>query len=89
MMLPRLWRFKFKEICSSNYASQTANLNLRNVPPPFSYNLPQTSSRLVKRSSTYAILKNAPNSDVWKPVVRDGRESLRVGLFRLLVVLQG
>ncbi len=42
MMLPRLWHFKFKVICSSKYASQTASLNLWNVPPPFSYNLPQT-----------------------------------------------
>ncbi len=64
MMLPRLWRFKFKAICSSNYESQTASLNLRTVPPPFSYNLSQTPSRSVKRSSTYAILKNALNSDV-------------------------
>ncbi len=80
MMLLRLWRFKFKVICSSNYASQTASVNLRNVPPLFSYNLPQTQFQLVKRSSTYVILKK---------VVRDGRESLRVGLFHILLVLQG
>ncbi len=63
MMLPRVWCFKFKVICSSNYASQIASLNLLNVPPSFIYNVPQTPSQSFKRSSTYAILKNAPNSD--------------------------